>query len=183
MINLLPPQEKELIKLEIKKRLFLILWFLILFFLVCFILILSSIKFYLSGEIESRRILIEKVRDKEKQAQFEELERKLDAFNKVLEKTDSFYSKRIYLSNALFRIAELLPENSYLYNLSLNYPSEGGKTIKVAFSGFIPDRESLFNFMKKLEKEEGIKEPKFPTSNWTKSTDISFSVTFDILEK
>jgi hypothetical protein len=37
--------------------------------------------------------------------------------------------------------------------------------------------------MKKLEKEEDIKEPKFPTSNWTKSTDIVFSVTFDILEK
>lgn len=182
MINLLPPKEKELFLLEIKKRMFLILWFLFLSSLACFILILFLINSYLVGQLESERITLEKSRDLQKQSEFEDLEKKLDSFNKTLEKLDSFYSQRVYFSDVIAKISSLLPEESYLDGIFLNSSKEkdGKKITQVSLSGFILNRESLFDFKKTLEKEKDIKEISFPASNWIKPVDINFQVTFKI---
>jgi hypothetical protein len=59
MINLLPPQQKEELVLEIKKNLFITLCGILLIFLICLSLILFSLKFYILGEVNSKEIILE----------------------------------------------------------------------------------------------------------------------------
>jgi Tfp pilus assembly protein PilN len=175
MINLLPPQQKEELLQEEKFKLVLILGILFLIFLICLILILFSIKIYISGEVETQKILLSQEEERFKGTQTQNLEEKIISSNQILSKLSSFYSRQISLTEVLEKISQGLPSGAYL--TIFNFNSENNQ---VSLSGFSSSREILLEFKKNLEKEENFQEIYCPPSNWVKPTDIDFVVNFKI---
>jgi len=178
MINLLPPKEKTILSLEQKKKMVVILWLLFLFFIVCFILILLSIKFYLQEQVEYQKIILEETKERIEQSEIKNLQEEFNSFNILLTKLNSFYQQKVYFGEVLEETSKILPKEAYLTNISATKGE--ASVIQIALSGFIPTRESLFEFKKNLEKEKSIKEVSFPPTNWVNSVDINFFVTFKI---
>lgn len=173
MINLLPPQQKEELLKEERWKLSLILGILVLIFFLFLILILSSIKFSISGKIQSQKIILEMEEKEFKKAETEGFREKIVSINQNLSKLNSFYQEQTDLTEILEKISAILAPEMYLTNLS--YQKEASK---ISLSGFAPNREVLFEFKKNLEKE--FKEVYFPPENWVKPRDIDFQATFRI---
>jgi len=179
MINLLPPEEKKGILLEEKKKIVITIWVLVLFFLFCFILILFSIKFYIQGQIESQRIILQQVEKEFKQSGVQDLQEKINSANLTLTKLGNFYQNKIYCVKILEKISKALPQGTYLTNLSVDYiDTEEESGFRISLSGLAPTREVLFDFKKNLEEEKDFKEVYFPPVNWVEPVDIDFTVSF-----
>lgn len=178
MINLLPPEEKEKLFLEKKKRMVSILWFLVLFFIVCLILILLSIRIYLRAQVKAQEAFLSEIKQESGRTEIKEFQERVNLINSELTKLNSFYQKKIYFSEIIEKISKTLPQETYLTNLSVIFSP--AKKIKVSLSGFSPTREILFEFLKNLEKEQDFKEVSFPPANWVKAKDIDFFITFEI---
>lgn len=173
MINLLPPAEKVKLSSEKNKRIIIILWLLFLFFLICSILILFSIKTYIQAQVRSQQYLLTESKKEKNQSEIEDLQKEIMLVNSSLTELNSFYQDEIYLSDILEKISQVLPEELYLTNLSIIFPS-------VSLSGFAPTTEALFEFKENLETEPIFREIYFPPANWVDLVDIDFSVTFVI---
>lgn len=182
MINLLPQEEKLELKLEVKKRIALILSFLAIFFIFCLSLILFGVEYYIREEKYYQENFIKEFQRQQNIPELEDIQNKLISFNKTLAKIDFFYSKKIYFSDIIEKIAEIIPQKSYLKNLSLDsLPGDPGKKeVKIFISGFVSERDDLFTFKKALEQEPGAKEIFFPPSDWTQPRNIDFQANFKI---
>ncbi len=175
MINLLPPEQKEELRQEENFKIILILGILCFSLLVSSALILFSIKTSILGMLEVQKIYLEEKEKELKSAEIQELEEKIKELNQSLLKLDSFYQEEIGLAGILEKFSKTLPKNTYLTNINFNSVSS-----QFSLSGFCPNRETLLQFKKNLEKEEKLKEVYFPPTNWVSPTDINFSITFKI---
>jgi len=164
--------------LEKKKRMAAILWFLVLFFLSCLILVLFSIKAYLQIQLEAQKALLLEIEKKFAESEAWDLREKINSINLTLTKLESFYQQKIYLTEILEKVSNILPRRIYLTNLSAVFSNTEEFGFKISLSGFAPTRESLFEFKKDLEKETDFKEIYFPPTNWVDPVDINFFVTF-----
>lgn len=178
MINLLPPSAKESLQKEEKYRLILIFGILVLLFLFSLSLILFAVKIYISGQVESQKILVNLEQIEFKSSQAQEIEKEIKSINTDLSKLDSFYKSRVNWTKLLERTSGTLPEGVYLTNLSLNPISPA--LIEARIAGYCPTREILFNFKKKLEQEPDFKQIYFPPTTWVKPKDIDFNLTFNL---
>lgn len=178
MINLLPPQEKDVILTEAKKKIAIIIGFLILFFFACLILISISIRIYLQGYIESEKSFLAESEKEFSQSESQNLQERIKLANTLIKELNSFYGQKIYFSEIAEIVSKTLPDNFYLTDFSLILSGE--KEINVSLSGFAPLREDLFKFKENLETEEGFKNISFPPVNWVKARNIDFYVTFKI---
>lgn len=175
MINLLPSQEKEILRQEEKYKLVLILGTLFLIFLICLILILLSIRISFSGQLNVQKILLNQKEESFKKSPSQNLEEKIVSFNQTFSELSSFYSSRSNMVDILEKISQDLPYGVYLTNF--NFDSE---TRQISLSGFSPSREILLELKENLEKEENFQEIYFFPSNWVKPNDIDFVVNFKI---
>jgi hypothetical protein len=185
MINLLPPEEKALLSLETKKRLAIVIWSLFMFFVVCSILILLSIRFYLRGQVDAQKIILQEAEKRSGQSETQDYKEKFNSFNKTLAELNSFYNKKDYFYEILERTSRIIPEDAYLTGISANFYNIEGESpsIKVDLSGYIPNRERLFELKKIIEKEKDIKEVSFPPTNWVNPVDINFFINFKVPQK
>ena len=173
MINLLPPKEKESLIQEENWKLVLILGTLFLSFLICLVLILFSIQIYISGKIQSQKVIIE-IEEKEfRDPESQNFRGKIVLINQDLSKLNSFYQSQTNLTEILEKISGIFPEEMYL--TSISYQKE---TFQISLSGFAPNREVLVGFKKNLEKE--FPDPHFSPQSWFKPTD--FQVNFKIVQ-
>ena len=179
-INLLPPEVKTELELEEKWKQVFLLGLLFLIFLICLSLILISINIYISGEADSRKILLEQREKEFRTPQTQALQKNLATFNQTLSQLDLFYQKQFNVSDVLEIVSELLPAGTYLTNLSCvpQVSTKGGWKTSCSLSGFCPNRETLLDFKDRLEKEKSFGEVSFPPASWVKPADINFSVTF-----
>ena len=175
MINLLPPKEKEELTWEESWKLVLILGMLSLIFLISLSLILFSIKTYISGELKSQKILVELEEKRLEVSEVKDLQKKVVALNQNLFKLDSFYQNQISLTKILEKVSETLPPGIYLTDFSFQKDIS-----QIRISGFSPERETLFEFKRELEKEKDFREIYFPASNWVKPREIDFYLTFKL---
>jgi len=156
MINLLPIEEKKILKTEEKWRMVLILGILVLSFLFCLILILSSIKIYIAGKVEAQKFLVETERKEFEKS--EALKENILAANKNFQRLNSFYQEPIYLSDVLKKITDILSSGMYLTDFSYQkQSSEQEEIFNIVLSGFAPDRTTLFNFTKDIENNFSTK--------------------------
>jgi len=181
MINLLPPLEKEKLLLERKRKLIIILWIFVLSFVFYFILILLPIKFYIQGQVEYQRIILQEVKKEFEQSGVQDLQEKIDSANLALTKLDNFYQNKIYLVEILEKISGALPQETYITDLSaILFETDEELELRVSLSGFAPTREILFNLKKNLEEEKDFKKVHFPPTNWVEPFDIDFLVNFEV---
>jgi len=184
MINLLPSEEKRIIFWEKRQKLALILWFLLLFFVVSLTLILFMTKIYLQYQTERQRNSFKNIEGQGEQLEIEEFQEKIKIANQTFKKLSDFYKNEFYLSETIERVSQLLPESLYLNSFSANlFPAEEKeeKHINFSFSGFAPNREDLFKLRNNFKEEEKFSDVYFPPTNWTKPSDIDFSVNFNVV--
>lgn len=180
MINLLPPEEKEELIEEKKRKSITILGMLFLVFLICFSLILYSINIFISGAIEAQRILFDQREKEFKNPQAQALQENLINFNQTLSQIDSFYQSQLNLTEILEKTSKALPPNSYLTSLSLSPELIEEERMNCNLLGFSPTREILLEFKENLEKEKLFTDIYFPPTNWVQSKDINFTVNFKV---
>lgn len=189
MINLLPPEVKKEILLERKKRVVLLNWILVLLFLVLLFFMMFLMKFYLQIQTADLKVQLENNKQILERNVNKEILNEINLFNLSFEKLNAFYRQRIYISEILEKIAQILPDKVYLTNFSVspnlvrkNANDALNKLVgfNVYVAGFSPTREELLQLKANIEKEKSFKEVLFPLTNWVKSTNIDFSLSFKI---
>jgi len=172
MINLLPPEQIKELREEDNFKILLNIFFLLLFFLLSLFLILLSIKFYLSGNLESQKILLEKG---EKTLGVEK-EKEIKKYNEILSRIDKFYQKKILLFPKVENFFGKIPQSIYLKEFEIKID----KKEKISFwvSGFSKTRESFLDLIKILK--ENYQEVSFPPEILLKEAEIDFSISFKI---
>lgn len=191
MINLLPPEEKKEILLKRKRAVVLVNLILLLLFFVLLASTMSLMKFYwqtrttyLNAQFINNKQILERNLD-------EKTLNKINSLNLSFEKLNDFYSKKTYISEVLEKITHILPDKIYLTYLSIspdvvaeNENDALNKLIgfKISITGFSPTREEIIQLKENMEKEEDFKEVFFPLTNWVKSTNVNFSLSFKIVK-
>lgn len=178
MINLLPQKEKKALLSEEQFRITLVLGTLFLIFLFSLASLLFSLKAYIKNQVSLERERVtqyqKEIEDREAQA----LKKKISDFNSDLSNSLPFFEEQVFLTNIFEEISPLLPEGSYL--TSFFYQKERKE---ISLLGFAPTRDSLFELKKNFEKEDKIKDLNFPASNWIKSKDIEFNLSFRLADR
>jgi Tfp pilus assembly protein PilN len=173
MINVLPPKEKEVLRIEENKKTILILEILGFIFLLCLVLILTSMKIYVSGQAEAARIIFEQEQKEFEVSEIKDFSEKIRLANEIFTNLASFYENQVKLTEVLEETSKIIPEGIQLTSLSYQK-----KTSEVNFLGFSQDREILIEFKEKLEQGERFEKVYFPSSCWIKPTDIDFNSKF-----
>ncbi len=184
MINLLPPKEKEGFTLEIKKNLFITLGGIVLICLISLILVLFSLKFYILGEVNSRKIIFDQQEKRYQTPDFLLYKGIMQNYNDDLSKIRSFLNREIYFNDVLKNILEIKrPQGLYFTGLSLNRDDSG--KIKVIILGFSNSRENILlfreNIRENIQKSDKINNLYFSPDSWIKAANSNFSVSFDFL--
>jgi hypothetical protein len=172
MINLLPPEQINELKEEENLKVLLNIFLLVLFFFLFLFLILLSIRFYLSGALDSQKILLEK---EEKILDLEK-ENEIKKYNEILSKIEKFYQKKVFLFPKAENFFEKIPQSIYLRELETKIDKKG--EISFFVSGFSKNRESLLNLIKILK--ENYQEVSFSPEILLRESEIDFSITFKI---
>lgn len=158
MINLLPLEEKKILKMEEKWRLVLLLGILILCSFLCLILILYSIKIYVSGKAESQKATIEITGKEFEKPETKELKEKISTANKSIIDLNNFYQGQVYLTDTLEKVSRNLPLGTYITDFSCQKQVlEKNQIFRITFSGFAPSMDTLFELRKNLEKNFSTK--------------------------
>jgi hypothetical protein len=179
MINLLPPEEKQKLFLEKKKKLAIILGTVILVSLICLTLILLSIKFYILAETDEQRNMLKQAIQEKQTSDFINLSSIIQKYNGTLDQLDSFYKKEIYFSQTLEIITDVpSPKGLYLTNFSFSRDKSG--VVQASVSGISNTREDLLLFKKNIEEDKKIKNPYFSPGSWINQKNVNFSLTFEI---
>lgn len=181
MINLLPPEEKDILRKEEKYRLAFIFGVFVLFFLAALSSILFSIKIYLSGQAEGYSILIDFEQQKSTTLETQNIEKEINLTNQNLSELTTFYKQQPRLTELLKEISDLIPEGIYLSSLSLNPNQTEQGRFQVSLTGYSDNRDLLLGFKKSLESEPSFQGIYFPPSSWVKPEDINFSASFEIV--
>ncbi|MCK4781782.1 PilN domain-containing protein [Candidatus Parcubacteria bacterium] len=185
MINLLPPEIKQEFSKKRIKKMIMIFGILILMFLICLILILVSIKLYTQGQMDYQKILYEAKERQFKDSRAQEIQKEITGYNEGILKLEFFYQKQADIIKIIEKIAQILPSGAYLNSFS--YKKDDNKDNEkesygwqISISGYAPTRESLSEFRNNFKQENDFKDIVFPSSNWVKSIDINFSLSFKI---
>lgn len=158
MINLLPLEEKKILKMEEKWRLVLLFGVLILIFSFCLILILYSIKIYVASEAEAQKVAIETTGKEFEKPETKELKEKISSANKSILDLNNFYQSQVYLTDTLEKVSSNLPLGTYITDFSCQKQVlEKTPIFIITFSGFAPDMDTLFELRKNLEKNFATK--------------------------
>lgn len=180
MINLLPQEEKNILKSEEISRLCLIWSIFVLFFLITLSLILFSVKTYVFGEVESQKILIDQEQQKSQTLAAQNLEQEIILVNQELLKINSFYKEQPNFTELFKKISSYVPQEIYLNSMSLERRKGDSGGFQLSLTGNSQTRESLLEFKSNLESDSKIQGVYFPPSSWVKPEDINFSASFEI---
>lgn len=174
-MNLLPEEEKELIKKGFKLRflvvtcVFLSLSFLLgtLLFLPTYVLTKDRLK------IIALTNSIVKYDDEELVKEMLKIPKEVEFKLKILE--SSLKSKTV--SEIMYAITSGIPGNIKIENISLNRKGEAPKEqITITISGIATDRQSLVKFEDVLKESGYFKSVEIPVSSFTKEKDLPFSI-------
>ena len=194
MINLLPPHEKQVLKLvETQKKILVILTHLLL----C--LIFLAVIIFLSGEyISLKTIELENmvfVRNQElENYRFQDLKEVILEINQSLAKVRLFQREEVRIGPFLEEIVSLAPGGISFKKLTFRKASriisdqETAKATEQIFAsihlaGTAATREVLYSFKKILEGQEHFQEVYFSPQSWTKPIEALFNVNFEVLYK
>ncbi len=179
IINLLPQQEKERLRLEKRKRLINILEVIALISFGCMVLVLLSVKFYILGDAVLQKTILAEAQKKYQTADFIKTRDEIKNYNNKFQILRSFYNNEVYFSSILSELSLVeRPDGIYLTNIYLSWKDPN--TVEGNVSGFSSTRDSLLSYKAKLEENPNIKKVSFSQKSWVKSKDIDFYFTFEI---
>jgi len=188
MINLLPDNEKNALKMEeIRNRIFAILCF-ALIALVLFSSILCSLRFYLVHRENLAEKIFKTRQESLKSAEFDDFKKLVQETNVNLLKTEIFYGQQVFSATALEKLAKITPETVYFTNISSNKKVEKVKEngeekekifVEFHVSGWAKTRQDLFLFKKEIESQKEFQDIYFNPSSWVLPSSAVFSFSFN----
>lgn len=179
MINLLPPLEKKRILERKRVKRAVAVWILLLLFFVFLGAGLLFVNIYISQKTSNLKSQIQSEEGSLARSGLKDMRQRVSETNKTINQLESFYQKKVYFFDIFRNIAEVMPEDLRLVNISLILDKEKG-VVDVSLSGFSPTREDLFELKSNIESKEKFQEASFPPSNWVKPRDIDFFTDFKI---
>ena len=187
MINLLPPKQKEQLRLEGNKKLTIVLGNMVLVSLVSLVLVLFSLKFYILGQLVLQGSTLHDVEREYQDSQIASVKEDMLKYNGIIVKMNNFYNSQVYLSDSLRAVSEIEKPKG-LYFKSIRLESKEKDDINVTITGFSDTRENLQILKDNIEKVQSnqsihkIENIYFPPEVWLKSKDIHFNFTFQIVK-
>ncbi len=183
MINLLPPQEKEILGQKIRANMVIVLLSCTVVTLACLAMVLLCVKFYILQEIAYQQQLAAVSATKNQDTQSVALKNSIQTYNASLLRMDHFYNNQISLSDALIHLASVARPGGVSFT-SVNLQTSGsGGDVTVAISGVSDTRDNLVAFKNNLEQDSSIQQVNFPPDNWVKPSNIMFSATITMNSK
>ncbi|SRR6056297_381612 len=180
MINLLSPQYKKELKKEKRFKVIIALNLLILFFMLTLSGIFFLTKISLEQELKAQHTILKSDQEKEKLEKVKSLENEISNFNKTIGTLENYYENYFNIVRTLELFSSTLPNNTYTNSITITRSEEENIIAQVKAQGYCPDRERLKSFDSNLNKKEEFIEINFAKENWTKPSEINFSVNFKI---
>ncbi|MDD2753241.1 MAG: PilN domain-containing protein [Candidatus Portnoybacteria bacterium] len=173
-LNLLPPQEKELLNLEKTRRWVSFYGAGFLIVVLGFAILLGFVWFFILIQLKSYALTAQNIKasfqgqgvDKEKQL--------VGELNQYLEKVGQIQKNHKYFSPVLIEIANITPAGVRIEGLSID---EKGR---VEITGFAPMRTQVLMLQEALVKSKLFAGIENPLANLTKQTNINFNFKFGL---
>lgn len=173
MFNLLPNNLKEKVRSEYNLRLLVTVFISILFIQISFLIFLSP-TWFVSLNKEKEIVL------QSEKANKSSLDLKVDTINsqiKLINKKLEIINSTLEYPAVVPVIDDILSRKTNSINIEeLMYETSDKKLAKVTIRGTSDTRDSLVNFVKKLEESDILSEVDLPISNLTKDKNIDFSL-------
>ncbi len=167
MINLLPPKQKEELKLRRVLVIINTLGMIIFAVLVVFLLCLTIAKFFADGLVKSKEIENEGVQRQLEIMEVAQIEKQMNSYNNLCRVLNNFYSKQNSAAAKITTIANSLPEGITLTQMALN-----DNTISIG--GLSKNREALTKMQSNLENLSDIDSVIIPPSAWVEENNSKF---------
>jgi hypothetical protein len=180
MINLLPPEEQSQLRLEDARKLVIILGITIIIPLICLALVLLSIQFYILGEINSQKTVLEQTKAQYQTQDFLKTKQLIDDSNAAMGQLIAEYQKNQYLGKSITAIS-VVPRPAGLYITDLSLVRESSGMVQATMTGFSNSRDDLLTFQKNLQSAKEIQNPVFSPESWVPAANVKFSLTFSVL--
>lgn len=179
MINLLPPEEKNILLRKRTEKLVAVLSFVVLIPMLCLIILLVASKFYVLSEIVHQTGMLQEKKNRHLSFDSAVLDEAISNYNGLLSRAESFYKDRLYASQALKIILGVdRPEAVYFKRISAK--REEREKMSVEISGDSRDRDSLLLFKKNIESQSAISDVSLSPSSLVKQQDVSFTINFKV---
>lgn len=172
-LNLLPPEEKENIRLDLlNQRIIIIGGYLIAAFLI-FIVLLAVNLMIINFKISKSQNNFQNLQKKFAVEGFKDVQNELKNINNKIKNIDQIQRNYPYYSTVIEKIIAIIPISAQINNISAT-----GNHINLA--GFAISRDSVVNIKDTLEKSSDFKNINYPLSNFLQAENINFSFSFDI---
>jgi type II secretory pathway component PulL len=172
-LNLLPPEEKESLRLDKVVRAA-VFWGRLFLFLICvFAALLATVWLYLSVQIWAMEKLVDVERGGSSSLAARELELKIANVNGKMKLLDDLQSGRVPLVDILKNLATAVPAGVRFDTIAFD-----AKNRKAILTGRASTREQLIAFQKKIEGSPLFSKVESPVANFIKSENIDFNFSF-----
>lgn len=172
--NLLPPEEKNQIKLYRAQRWIVFYGFSLLSACIIFAVFLGVIWLYLSLQVKAFDEALVTANASLQGQKLKEQQTLVRELNALMKKTNQFFSPQKNYSEIIGSLAQMVPEGIRIEGLSLD--KEG--TIKL--SAHAQTRAQVLAFKDAIEKSPLFDKVDSPLSNLVKQQDINFQFTFKL---
>lgn len=181
-LNLLPQERKETFywRSRIKSAIF---WgSKILGFLVIFCLPILFISIYINNKITDLNSRISVFEQTEEMKQIDDLGKKSQNINSVLNKIDKISGNQIYWTEVLTEMIKNIPSGVRLFSLEITPVNNGSETLaaeegKFIIIGMAKTRNEVLALEKNLKSSANFKNIESPLGNLTKRSDVDFKFT------
>lgn len=177
-LNLLPSSEKKLFRLACIEKMTNYYIAIILIAIVFLVFVFTGAKYFLllhTGILE-QSVAGQKTEEIEQKIQ--DTEAIIKNFNVILGSVNKIKEQKIYFSDILSDLSEIIPDSIVIS--SLLYNSSSGDINKFVLEGKSATREDFLIFIEKLEQSPRFKEINSPLSNIVKKEDINFRIEFKL---
>lgn len=172
-LNLLPPEEKKSLNIQIANRRLLIVGLAIIFNLLIFISALGLIWFSLTLKLKNNQQELTALRHKLSLENFLPLQEKIQQINNKLETLNKIQIDHKYYSRILEHLLTLIPAETKIKTIDINEN-------RINLQGFAPRRELVIQLKQNLETRPIFENIQSPIENFLKSTDIDFIFSFNL---
>ena len=182
MINLLPTEEKKILKMEERWRLILILELIMLFFFISLTLILSAVRISIVSQVDVQKASFEQKEKETNKADSQDqyFRKEITQTNQMILGLDYFYQQQVSINDFLEKISKLIPSGISLNQILIIRVKEQNK-FKVSLSGHAYFDEDLRILSETLNKEKEFDQINFPKQIWDEQKNIDFSnITFEV---
>lgn len=174
MLNLLPPQQKRELKLNLLNQAAIRVAISIIFMILILVLLLLIARTIISIDLTETEKELSFWQSRAEIKELEILEKNIKELNKNLIFLNGLYQDQNKFSSFLENLAKDVPADIRLDNISL------GESGLININGYAPTRNALINFKNVLEKAPYVSEFNFPLSNLTQVTKINFRLSFKL---